>query len=225
MFPREQLSMAHDLIADGSPPGRGGGRFLLWIDAVGGFLVCPGEEVTVGQALPENRVDIPILADISRQHFRLRRQAGAYLVVPTHSVRLGGKTLRDKTLLSHGDELEFGSGVRLRFLQPHALSSTARLELVSGHRTQPPCDGVLLFAESCILGPHFRNHVYCRDWSGVVVILRQIFRQDQRLYCRATPPLEIDGQLVHGRGRLTPNSRICGGDFSMSLEELDKCTT
>ena len=44
----------------------------------------------------------------------------------------------------------------------HVLSASARLEMVSRHRTQPHVDGILLMAESCVLGPKWQNHVVCR---------------------------------------------------------------
>jgi tetratricopeptide (TPR) repeat protein len=38
------------------------GRFLLWVDAVGGYLVCTDSEVTIGQ--PGGSADVPILGDV-----------------------------------------------------------------------------------------------------------------------------------------------------------------
>ena len=64
----------------------------------------------------------------------------------------------------------------LRYRLPHPLSTTARLELASRHRTQPWADGVLLMGNSCVLGPNLRNHVVCRDWSEDVVLYRQADR-------------------------------------------------
>ena len=132
-----------------------------------------------------------------------------------------GDRCKQKTPLSDGEEIELGTGVRLRFRQPHALSGSARLEFVSRHRTQPYADGILLMAESCVLGPKWQNHVVCREWTGDVVL----YRQDEHLYCRAAEAIEIDGQLCDGRGRLDGNSRVVGGDFSLSLEELDRCSS
>ena len=43
-------------------------RFLLWVDGVGGYLVCLSDEVTLGQSTPNCRVHVPILADVSRHH-------------------------------------------------------------------------------------------------------------------------------------------------------------
>jgi len=76
-------------------------------------------------------------------------------------------------------------------------------------------------AESCVLGPKWQNHVVCRDWAGDVVL----YRQDEDLFCRAMESIEIDGQLCDGRGRLGGNSHVVGTDFSLSVEELDRCST
>jgi hypothetical protein len=196
-----------------------GPRFLLWVDGVGGYLVCLAEEVVFGQATAKNRVDVPILADISRRHARICRDGESYVIEPLHATRVNGRSAQSKTVLKDGDEIELGSGVRLRFRQPHALSGSARVEFVSRHRTQPYADSILLMAESCVLGPRWQNHVVCRDWSGDVVL----YRQDDGLYCRAMESIEIDGQLCDGRGRLDGNSHVVGSDFSMTLEELDRC--
>ena len=212
-------------------------RFLLWVDAVGGFLVCLGDEVVVGQAHPGSTVDVPIQADISRRHIKIRREGEGYVIEPlavsesnrklTHpagpqgiarqgQVKVDGKVITSAALLSDGDEIELGDGVRLRFRKPHVLSASARLEIVSRHRTQPFVDAVLLMAESCVLGPKWQNHVVCRDWKGDVVL----YRQDSQLFCRAMESVEIDGQLHEGRGKIRPNSRIVGSDFSLTLEPL-----
>ena len=198
-----------------------GERFLLWVDGVGGYLVSLAGEVVIGQAAPGNRVDIPILADISRRHAKIRRAGEGYTIEPLHVLRLNGKAIQTKAILSDGDELELGSGVRFRFRRPHALSASARLDLISRHRTQPYADSILLMAESCVLGPRWQNHVVCPEWEADVVL----YRQDDELYCRAMDAIEIDGELCDGRGRLNSNSHVAGSDFSMSLEELDRCTT
>jgi hypothetical protein len=202
-------------------PVSAGPRFILWVDGVGGYLVCLADEIVIGQASDGNNVDVPILGDISRRHVRIRREGEGYVLEPLHAVRVGGKPVQTKTMLCDGDEIELGEGVRMRFRRPHTLSGSARLDFLSRHRTQPWADGVLLMAESCVLGPHWQNHVVCRDWSGDVVL----YRQDDELYCRAMDSIEIDGALCDGRGKLDVNSHVVGSDFSMSLEELDKCST
>lgn len=202
-------------------PDARGERFLLWVDGVGGYLVCLENEIVIGQAAPGNHVDLPVLADISRRHVKIRREGEGYVIEPLHVLRINGKSVQTRTVLKDGDEIEVGAGVRFRFRRPHALSASARLDLLSRHRTQPYADSILLMAESCVLGPRYQNHVVCPEWDGDVVL----YRQDDALYCRAMDAIEIDGELCDGRGRLTSNSHVAGSDFSMSLEELDRCTT
>ena len=43
-------------------------RFMLWIDGVGGYLVCLGGRLTFGQAILDAHVDVPLVADVSRLH-------------------------------------------------------------------------------------------------------------------------------------------------------------
>ncbi len=191
-------------------------RFLLWVDAVGGYLVCLANEVVIGQALPDSQVDIPILGDLSREHARIRRDREDYLIDPIADVRIRGKKIGATALLVDGDDIELGKGVTFRFRKPHPLSASAILELTSRHRTQPWADGVLLMAESCVLGPNRANHVVCRDWNEDLVL----FQQEDGLYCRGMNALQIDGQNCDGFGRVSYNSRITGNDFSMSLEEI-----
>lgn len=192
------------------------GRFLVWVDAVGGFLACTADEVTIGQAIAGNSVDIGVQADISRLHAKIRRSGEGYVLEALNPVWVQGRTVAGCTLLDDGDELRLGDSVRLRFRRPHALSASARLEMLSGHRFAPRVDSVLLMAESCVLGPAKNSHVVCRAWTSDVVL----YRQDERLFCRAMESIEIDGRLCDGRSPVESNSRIVGSDFSLSLEAL-----
>ncbi len=192
-------------------------RFMLWIDAVGGYLVCLGDEIIIGQASPSANVDVPIQADVSRKHAKLVRHKEGYVLEPLGGkVVLSGKTIQEPVLISDGDEFTLGEAVKLRFRKPHVLSSSARLEIISGHRTLPFADAVILMAESCVLGPKWQNHVVCRDWSGDVVL----YRSEDKIMCRAMESVEIDGQLHDGRGSVRPGSHVVGTDFSLSLEAV-----
>jgi hypothetical protein len=190
-------------------------RFMLWIDAVGGYLVCLGDQIILGQAAPGTTADVPIQADVSRRHAKLTRDREGYVLEP-----LGGKTrvngipVTGPALLADGDELTLGEAVKLRFRKPHVLSSSARLEITSGHRTLPHADAVILMAESCVLGPQWQNHVVCGQWGGDVVL----YRSEDKIMCRAMESIEIDGRLHDGRGAIHPGSRVIGTDFSLSIE-------
>jgi hypothetical protein len=194
---------------------KSGQRFVLWIDAVGGYLVCRQNEVVLGQASPGNQVDIPILADISRKHATIRREAEGYLIVPHGLVTVSGRTVEDSMLLRDGDEIGLGESVRLRFRRPHALSASARLEMLSRHKTQPSVDGIILMAESFILGPSMQNHVICRDWDDDVIL----FQAQEELYARTGNRFDINGTPHEDRGRIDYGSQVSGEDFAFYIEE------
>lgn len=191
-------------------------RFVLWIDAVGGYLVCTGSKVAIGQALPGNPVEIAIQGDVSRRHAVVSRHGEGYVLEPTQTVSIGGHRVTAPINLSDGDVIELGGSVRMRFRKPHVLSGSACLQFLSRHRTQPLVDGVLLMAESCVLGPTPTNHVVCRHWEHDLVL----FRRDDQLHCRSPKSLEINGQRGVGVIPLNGNTRIVGEDFSLSVEHL-----
>ena len=190
-------------------------RFLLWIDAVGGYWVCGGDEVMIGQPSPGDDVDLPILADLSRRHAIVRRDGEGYLLQPLREVRLNGVVQTTPVWLTNGSVIEMGA-VRLQFTRPHPLSATARLDFLSRHRTSPPTDGVLLLAETCVLGPRASSHVVCRNWTQEIVL----HRQGDQLFCRGPSEMQIGGVPAAGRGVLDLNARVTGGDFSFSLEAV-----
>lgn len=191
-------------------------RFMLWIDAVGGYLVCLSDRVVIGQAAPGQPVDVAIQGDLSRRHAVVSRHGEGYVIEPVQPVRMGGRALSGPVYLNDGDEFQCGGSVRLRFRQPHVLSGSARLEIISGHRTLPRVDGVLLMAESCVLGPAPSNHVVCRNWRSDLVL----FRRDEQVLCRSSQPFEVDGRPGSGAVALGGNTRLVGEDFSLSVEHL-----
>lgn len=191
-------------------------RFLLWVDGVGGYLVCPSDSIMIGQPTPGGEIDVPILGDISRRHACIRRDGENYLIDPLRTVRVGGRAIESPTTLADGSLIELGDSVRLCFRRPHPLSRTARLEFVSHHRTHPAADAVLLAAESCVLGPGENCHVVCRDWTRDVVL----YRQDADWHCRAAGDFEIDGVAATDRGPIGGRSRVSADDFSLCLETI-----
>jgi hypothetical protein len=190
-------------------------RFLIWIDAVGGFLVCPGAEVKFGQAIPASPIDVPLVADVSRHQLTIRRDAEGYVLDPVRETALNGIRLASAATLGDGDKLGLGP-VELLFRRPHPLSATARVDFGSFHRTRPSCDAVLLMGDSCVLGPKPNSHIVCRSWRHDIVL----FRQPEGLVCCASGRFEIDGREVHNRGALALGSRVAGDGFSFCLEEL-----
>lgn len=194
-----------------------GQRVLLWVDCVGGYLVCTSPSVSLGQAGPEGNADIRLMADISRTHARLTRQDDLYVLTPLGPTWLRQQRLRSDALLADGDLVQLGTSVRFRFRQPHPLSSSAQIEMLSPHRPEPAADGCLLMAHSLVLGPHPTSHIVCKDWESEVVLFQA---PGGTWSCRSTTPMAVNG---HPTGSPTPipfQSRVCGTDFCFSLEPL-----
>jgi hypothetical protein len=191
-------------------------RLLLWVDAVGGFYVCQGTEIRVGQAVPGSTIELPLLADLSRHHATIRRDEEGYTIEPIRDVRLNHQEITTVSWLNDGSLIELGPALKMRFRRPHPLSATARLDFVSNHRTQPTASAVLLLSDTCVMGPGGHNHVVCRHWPHDVVL----YRQHGGLHCRSETAFEVDGTRYEHIGPLTTHSHVVGEHFSFSLEEI-----
>ncbi|MEO6810918.1 MAG: FHA domain-containing protein [Isosphaeraceae bacterium] len=192
-----------------------GGRFLLWADAIGGYLVCQGDRVVLGRAGPEGLADVPLLGDLSRQHATIIRDGDGYVLKAHHPCFVNGRRI-DTTSLRQGDVIRLGASVELEFHQPSPVSASARLSFVSRHRLPVAVDGILLMAETCIIGPSAQAHIRATDLKTPVVL----YHQDSALWCRAAGTFEVDGHPQVARAPLGPTSKVQGDRFSFSLEPL-----
>ncbi len=192
------------------------GRFLLWVDAVGGYLVCLDDRVLLGRAGPDSQADVPLMGDLSRNHATLLRNGDSYLLQAHHASFVNNKPVVDQAVLKDGDVIRLGSTVELEFRQPSPVSATARLSIVSRHRLPLAVDGVLLMAETCIVGEAAQAHIPAPALENPVVL----YRQAGSLWCRAVGAFDVDGRTCASRAPLTLQSSVLGDGFSFSLEPL-----
>ncbi len=192
-------------------------RFLLWLDGIGGYLICLGKRVTIGQATPDAFVDVPLFADISRMHAALTRDTEGYLLEALRPVQVNGVPA-ERTLLRSGDRVTLGTSCQLKFSQPVPVSATARLDLVSGHRLPLAVEHVLLMAETLVLGPDSQAHVAIPDLKSPVVL----YRHKEGLAVRCAGSFSIDGQPHRERGVLGPHARVSGDEFAFALEPVGR---
>jgi hypothetical protein len=187
-------------------------RLVAWIDGVGGYLICLGEEVVLGQ--PGGDAQIPILADLSRRQASIRRAGEAYVLTPVHPVAVGGVPQSAPILLEDQLRITLGASVELRFRQPHALSRTALLTLESHHQTEPSVDAIVLMSETCVLGAPPSSHIVCRHWTDTLVL----FRRDDQLWFRTTAAVAVDGAPPSREGAI--GTRLEGEQMRVSFEEI-----
>jgi FHA domain len=192
------------------------GRFLLWVDGVGGYLVCMDDRIVLGRAGPDSHADIPLMGDLSRNHATLVRNGEGYLLQAHQASFVNGKPVAEQVVLRDGDVIRLGSTVELEFRQPSPVSATARLAIVSRHRLPLAVDGVLLMAETCIVGGAAQAHIPAPALANPVVL----YRQAGALWCRAPGAFDVDGRTCAARAPLTLHSSVLGDGFSFSLEPL-----
>jgi hypothetical protein len=172
--------------------------------------------VVIGRAGHDGAADVPLLGDLSRRHATLVRQGDGYVVRAHHPTFVNGKAVTGEAPVRDRDVLRLGGSVELLFRQPSPVSATARLEVVSRHRMPLAVDGVILMAETCILGSGGQCHVACPGVRAPVIL----YRQGGRLWCRSQQGLEVDGRAVAGRTELGPASGVRGEGLSFSLEPM-----
>jgi tetratricopeptide (TPR) repeat protein len=194
-------------------------QFLLWIDGVGGYLVCLGSRITLGQATPESTVDIPLFADVSRLHAALTRDPEGYLLEGLRLVQVNGQPVL-RALLRSGDRVTLGGCCQLQFRQPVPVSASARLDLASGHRLRLAVDAVLLMADTLVLGPGPQSHVVMPGLKQPVVL----FRHKGGLGVRHVGALAVNGRPFRDRATLEPGATasVVGEDFSLTLEPVGR---
>ena len=192
------------------------GRFLLWVDAVGGYLVCLDDRIVLGRAGADSRADVPLMGDLSRTHATLVRSGESYVLQAHHASFVNGKPVTDQVVLRDSDVIRLGSTVELEFRQTSPVSATARLAIVSRHRLPLAVDGVLLMAETCIVGGTGQAHIPTAVLKDPVVL----YRQGNALWCRASGSFDVDGKTCAARAPLTLQSSVLGDGFSFSLEPL-----
>ena len=199
------------LPCDGLPP-----RFLLWIDGVGGYLVCLGARMTFGQAIHDGHVDIPLVADVSRLHASLTRDPEGYVLEAVRPIQVNGREAT-RALLQNGDRITLGASCQLQFRLPVPISTSARLDLVSGHRLPLSVDAILLMADTLVLGEGPQVHVSVPDLKPPIVL----FRQKDTLGIRHGGKLYVNGHTSGDRLLLSDlHATVSGENISFAIEPV-----
>lgn len=198
-------------------------RFVLWIDAVASVLVCPQEEIWVGQALDASGVQLPFQASLRRRHLKLVRQDGRYwLQFPERSDGASGSgtvvvgdTEDGLTLIAAGSEIPLSEGLGLRLRIPSPLTSTAVLDYLGPLRSVPRTDFAVLMAQACLLGSSSQHHILIPELNQAT-----LFYQGGDLSLRCEQPMTIHGEAVPTVTKLRDGDRVESADFALTLEVL-----
>jgi hypothetical protein len=191
--------------------------FVLWIDGVGGYLVCLSHRLTLGQANVEAPVDIALLADVSRHHATIQRDPEGYFLEAVRKVQINGQAM-DKTLLRNSDRITLGSSCQLQFWQPVPVSTSGRLDMVSGHRFAEPVQAVVLMADTLVIGPTVQSHIQVPDMTQPLIL----YRNKAGLAARWSGNLQINGLTHQERGALEPGATLTTEQITLALERVER---
>ena len=192
--------------------------FLIWIDGVGGYLVCTDPINFIGQAVEGSTVSIPLQADVRQRHARIETIAGQHLVQPLGPVAIAGREVPvdESVAIKSGQLILLGDRVELAYRQDHPLSKSARLDFVSRHRTLPWSDGVILAGQSIVLGPNPNNHVFCPGWKADLIL----FRRNDQWFAKSKIGFCVDEQAMASEAEIRFDSCLYGDSFSLKLEPV-----
>jgi len=188
---------------------------ILWIDGVGGFLLLRNDSITLGPAYAEPAPDVPILADISRNHATISRDSEGYWLRADRPTAVNQATVQ-QALLKDEDRITLGASCQLLFRRPEPLSASARISVSSGHRFAHPVDAVLLMADALTLDRTAHAHIQVLDLEKRIVIVRQGID----LVLKASTSIRSSGQASSGRVMLKPGEPTTVEDVTLTLESI-----
>ena len=192
-------------------------RFLLWVDGVGGYLVCLTARVTVGQAAGDTGADVPVFAELARVHAEIARDAdGGYVFESARGAAVNGRPVT-RAVLAAGDRITLGTACQFVFRKPVGISATARLDVVSGHRLPWAVDGVLLMDQTVTLGPTSQSHLCWPDGDGPAVIL---YRTAAGLALKCPGRFRVADQVCQDRADVPVPAVVCGDGFAFALDPV-----
>lgn len=194
-------------------------NYKLWIDGVGAFLLFLEDRLTIGAERSDGLLaDFRLQSGIKREHAAIEREGEDYWLNPLGTTKINQREVQKRSLLQDGYEINLIPCVQLKFSLPSPLSSSARLDFLTGHRPAERIDGVVLMSETCLIGPGSGNHITCPRWGANLVL----FQQEGDLYARCRTDWSIDGVPVAGAARLDLGNIVTGPDFRFRLEESSK---
>tara|TARA_B100000686_G_scaffold61530_1_gene66116 strand:- start:40 stop:903 length:864 start_codon:yes stop_codon:yes gene_type:complete len=189
-------------------------RHLLWIDGVGGFLLLTRQAITIGGPQAPD-TDIQLLASLSRQHATIHRDDGGYLLEAHGPTRVNQRRVVEWTELPDGADITLGRTVQLSFHRPTVLSGSGRLRFQSDHRPTHSLDGVVLVADTCLLGPGRDCHIQCPEWEDSVIL---IHRGGDWLVRSPRLTLEVNGKKLRGEATIGDGQIVTGPDLRFHVE-------
>ena len=92
------------------------------------------------------------------------------------------------------DRITLGSSCQVQFWQPVPVSTSARLDIVSGHRFAVPVQAAILMADTLVIGPQAQSHIQVPDMTQPLIL----FRNKSGLAARWPGEMQVGGRTCRG---------------------------
>jgi tetratricopeptide (TPR) repeat protein len=163
----------------GDPVGQG--PLLLLVDGTGSSLLIRRNTVRIGRAGGNADIDVPLPADMQSHHADILRQGDDYFLMAVGPTEVNRRRVT-RTLLRDGDRIVMGNG-KMVFRRSSDRSGSAVLVLSDRTRAPQDVDRVVLFADTCLIGPDPSCHIRTREGDTRLVA----FVRDGQLLMRRRP--------------------------------------
>ncbi|GAA5509287.1 hypothetical protein [Novipirellula caenicola] len=185
-------------LANSKPAAR---SWRLWVDGCGGFLILSGDRWTIGGAGPAGNSDVQVHSDLPRIAGTLSRRDDGYFWEIADATR-------PAELVLSGRPLSIPGSASLIFRHPSPLSHSAVLTLKPPHRFDGHVDGVILAAETLLMGSAADCHINVAHLGSEKVVMT---RRGDRWMGKVVGETELS--------ELTVGQRMEVGTVEMTLEK------
>lgn len=147
-------------------------RWLVLVDGTGSALLISREVVRLGRAGGSSAVDLALPADIQSHHADIVRRGDEHFLVAHGAARVNQRPT-SQALLKDNDRVVLGEGCKFVYRKPSAKSETAVLMLADRSRLPGDVSMVVLFRQTCLLGPAPSCHIRTREGQTRLVIFER----------------------------------------------------
>ncbi len=189
----------------------------LWIDGVGAYLMSLKPTFAIGGPTEnESAPDWMIWSTLLQKHLDITHTSEGFAIAPLGPLQIAGREVTSPVALRHRTTMALGSSVRIEFTQPHPLSLTAVLKLVSPHRSVQTADAVVLLHDTCLIGPRKAHHITCGEGSPEI----RLTPIDGGIRCQADADFSVN-DIPSGRESILDETAIVAGEgFRFRLEHV-----
>jgi hypothetical protein len=157
------------------PPSDGirlAGPVLILVDGGGSSVILSADRVRIGRGGHSATVDLPVPGAEQAHHADIVRRGEDYFLTAYGPTQVNRRRV-EHTLLRDGDRITLGIQAKMVFSKPSGKSDSAVLRL--SHRCRLPQDvsSVVLFRDTCLVGPAGSAHLPTQEPDGQVVLFER----------------------------------------------------